>query len=116
MNHIKRVLFFKAAQICPICPNWPVSDLFTLSDIQTLFENSCPYTYADVGSCCAHALTRLRGKTFCLFEYSCPIELEYREEAIYVVLINCAWLEGEGGVWSVRAFSPTGSTLLFSEY
>ena len=29
-KRIKKVLFFKAAQLCPICPNWPLSDMFTL--------------------------------------------------------------------------------------
>ena len=39
----KRVIFFKAAQLCPICPNWPVSDLYTVSNFQALLENDCPY-------------------------------------------------------------------------
>ena len=29
-QRIKRALFFQSAQLCPICPNWPLSVLFLL--------------------------------------------------------------------------------------
>ena len=68
----KKGSFFQsspAAQLCLICPNWPVSDIFTLSDIPTLLENSCLYVlYCRCWNLVAHVHARAYdiSNTFCL--------------------------------------------------
>ena len=91
----KYVLVFNTAQLCPSCPNWPPSDLFSLLKIlEFLVRRILSRKWPS-----AHALMRLV-RHFCLFEYSCPMELEQyyivKMLHIYVALTNCAWFEVEG--------------------